>query len=74
MVTDYLALKEVIKFNNSILGELAIHELRYRFIPKPNMSSRDYYEHVDTLIQQSTDNWTTKWYDKYQYWVQGIFY
>ncbi len=55
-------------------GQVAIDELRSRFIPRPNMKKRDYIKHVDTLIGQSIDNWTTKWYDKYQYWVQGIFY
>jgi phosphatidylinositol 4-kinase B len=55
-------------------GQVAINELRSRFIPRPNMKIRDYMQHVDSLIEQSIDNWRTKWYDKYQYWVQGIFY
>jgi hypothetical protein len=38
------------------------------------MKTRDYIKLVDSLIEQSIDNWRTKWYDKYQYWVQGIFY
>ena len=29
---------------------------------------------VDDLINQSVDNWRTKWYDIFQYYVQGIFY
>jgi phosphatidylinositol kinase/protein kinase (PI-3 family) len=56
------------------IGQTAIEELRSRFIPKLNMKTRDYMRHVDTLIEQSIDNWRTKWYDKYQYFVQGIFY
>ena len=51
----------------------AINELKKRFIPKPNMKSRDYREHVDQLISLSLDNWRTNWYDKFQYYVQGIF-
>jgi len=38
------------------------------------MKTRDYIKLVDNLIEHSIDNWRTKWYDKYQYWVQGIFY
>ena len=49
-----------------------INELKKRFIPKPNMKSRDYREHVDQLISLSLDNWRTNWYDKFQYYVQGI--
>lgn len=55
-------------------GQVAIEELRNRFIPRKNMKPRDYMKHVDSLLRQSIDNWRTKWYDKYQYWVQGIFY
>ncbi len=71
MVINFLALKKVAIINP---GQAAISELRYRFMPKPNMKTRDYIRHVDSLIEQSIDNWRTKWYDKYQYWVQGIFY
>jgi hypothetical protein len=59
---------------NFFIGQECIDELRARFIPRPNMKARDYIRHVDSLIEQSIDNWRTKWYDKYQYWVQGIFY
>ncbi len=71
MVTNYHALKKVTFIKS---GQAAISELRNRFMPKPNMKTRDYIRHVDSLIEQSIDNWRTKWYDKYQYWVQGIFY
>ena len=72
MGIDCLALRKVIL--NNYLGQVAINELRDRFIPRENMKTRDYIKHIDSLIEQSIDNWRTKWYDKYQYWVQGIFY
>ncbi len=55
-------------------GQDTIEELRQRFIPRKNMNKRDYISHVDKLIESSIDNWRTKWYDKFQYWFQGIFY
>lgn len=55
-----------------INGQETIDELKKRFIPNQNMKKRDYLEHVDMLISQSLGNWRTKWYDKYQYYVQGI--
>ena len=53
-------------------GQDCINELKKRFFPKDNMKSRDYMKHVDYLISLSLDNWRTKWYDKFQYYVQGI--
>ena len=38
------------------------------------MSNVDIKLFVDNLIRQSVDNWRTKWYDIFQYYVQGIFY
>ena len=38
------------------------------------MKASDYMAHVDDLISQSLGNWRTKWYDRFQYLVQGIFY
>ena len=62
-------------FNNKIIiGDLAIYELKNRFFPKPSMKASDYLSHVDKLIEASINNWRTKWYDKYQYYVQGILY
>ena len=55
-------------------GESVILELKNRFHPKPRMKAHDYLKHVDELIEYSLDNWRTKWYDKYQYYFQGIFY
>lgn len=54
--------------------EETLEELKSRFVPKRNMKKHDYIRHVDELIEQSIDNWRTKWYDKYQYYFQGIFY
>ena len=53
-------------------GQDCINELKKRFFPKENMKIRDYMKHVDYLISLSLDNWRTKWYDKFQYYVQGI--
>ena len=55
-------------------GDAAIEELNLRFVPKKNMNKYDYISHSDKLIEMSIDNWRTKWYDKFQYWFQGIFY
>ena len=49
-----------------------VEELKKRFIPYNNMKGRDYMKHVDDLISLSLGNWRTKWYDKFQYYVQGI--
>ena len=57
-----------------ILGQETIEELRQRFIPRLKMKNHDYIRHVDILIESSIDNWRTKWYDKFQYCCQGIFY
>jgi phosphatidylinositol kinase/protein kinase (PI-3 family) len=54
--------------------EETINALKLRFAPKPNMKTHDYLRHVDSLIEQSFDNWRTNWYDKFQYYVQGILY
>ena len=53
-------------------GQNCIIELKKRFIPYNNMKGRDYMKHVDDLISLSLGNWRTKWYDKFQYYVQGI--
>jgi phosphatidylinositol kinase/protein kinase (PI-3 family) len=54
--------------------EFTIEALKSRFCPRPNMTKVDYMRHVDSLIEQSIDNWRTRWYDKFQYYFQGIFY
>ena len=55
-------------------GQEAINLLKMRLNPKENMTKKDVYKLVDNLIGQSVDNWRTKWYDIFQYYVQGIFY
>jgi phosphatidylinositol kinase/protein kinase (PI-3 family) len=51
-----------------------VEALKSRFMPRPKMNKVDYMRHVDLLIEQSIDNWRTRWYDKFQYYFQGIFY
>ena len=55
-------------------GQDAINELKLRLAPKDCKKTKDILKFVDGLIQQSVDNWRTKWYDIFQYHVQGIFY
>ncbi len=55
-------------------GQDTLQKLKERFCPKEKMKTRDYLELVDNLIESSLGNWRTKWYDKYQYYFQGIFY
>ena len=55
-------------------GQEAIDNLKMRLNPQENMSNVDIRLFVDNLIKQSVDNWRTKWYDIFQYYVQGIFY
>ena len=55
-------------------GQETLQKLKERFCPKEKMKNRDYLELVDNLIENSLGNWRTKWYDKYQYYFQGIFY
>ena len=55
-------------------GQEAIDNLRLRLAPKNCDNKIDIFKFVDSLIEQSVDNWRTKWYDIFQYYVQGIFY
>ena len=55
-------------------GEDTIIELKKRLIPKEKMRNKEKMEYIDNLISQSIDNWTTNVYDKFQYYIQGIFY
>ena len=55
-------------------GQEAINELKLRLSPKECNKKKDLFKFVDKLIEQSVDNWRTKWYDIFQYYVQGIFY
>ena len=55
-------------------GDLTLTKLKERFRPKKDMKIRDYLALVDNLIQEALSSWRTKWYDKYQYLFEGIFY
>ena len=55
-------------------GQEAIDNLKMRLNPEENMNNVEVKKFVDNLISQSVDNWRTKWYDIFQYYVQGIFY
>ena len=52
----------------------AIEELKRRLLPEKNMKQKSMNKFVDELINQSYDNWRTKFYDYFQYKVQGIYY
>ncbi|CAD8184130.1 unnamed protein product [Paramecium pentaurelia] len=54
-------------------GEIAIHDLESRFNP-PCSNDGEISVFTQNLINQSLDNWRAKWYDKFQYYFQGIFY
>ena len=55
-------------------GQETIDNLRKRLDPKGCDKKVDVFRFVDSLIEQSIDNWRTKWYDIFQYYAQGIFY
>ena len=50
-------------------GYIAIEELENRFNPEGNVEDFCY-----ELINNSLDNWRAKWYDKFQYFLQKIYY
>ena len=56
------------------MGQETIDALKTRLNPKDEMSKANIHKLVDNLIGQSVDNRRTKWYDIFQYYVQGIFY
>ena len=51
-------------------GSIILDELRERF--KLELSSTDWKKYMYDLIEKSTDNWRTRWYDKYQRLCVGI--
>ena len=55
-------------------GDITLTKLKERFRPKKDMKKREYLALVDSLIQEALSSWRTKWYDKYQYFFEGIFY
>ena len=54
--------------------ENALTELKLRLVPRENMSKQQKIQYIVDLLRNSIDNWTTTCYDKFQYFVQGIFY
>ncbi|CAD8133838.1 unnamed protein product [Paramecium octaurelia] len=54
-------------------GEQALKELYARFNPRVK-SDAELFVHVQELINHSLDNWRARWYDKFQYFAQGVFY
>ena len=55
-------------------GQDAINELKARLNPKENLKKNEISNIVDDLINQSAENWRTKWYDIFQAHSNGIFY
>ena len=54
--------------------ENALTNLKERLRPRDNMSKQQKMQYIDDLLSKSIDNWTTTYYDKFQYYIQGIFY
>ena len=54
--------------------ENTLASLKERLRPKDNMSKQQKMQYIDDLLSKSIDNWTTTYYDKFQYYIQGIFY
>ena len=54
--------------------ENALKNLKDRLRPSDNMSKQQKIQYIDDLLSKSIDNWTTNYYDKFQYYIQGIFY
>mmetsp|Transcript_3424 Transcript_3424/g.7131 ORF Transcript_3424/g.7131 Transcript_3424/m.7131 type:complete len:250 (+) Transcript_3424:1372-2121(+) len=54
-------------------GQNTVYELRQRLLPHEKMSDADCSEYINGLINDSLSNWRTRWYDRYQFWCQGIF-
>ena len=55
-------------------GQDAINELKARLHPKDNITSKEIERIVNDLINQSAENWRTKWYDIYQNRSNGIYF
>ncbi|CAD8152555.1 unnamed protein product [Paramecium pentaurelia] len=53
-------------------GDKSITQLEERFFQYEDNTNLNII--CQNIINSSIDNWRAKWYDKYQYFVQGIFY
>ena len=54
--------------------ENSLKNLKDRLRPSDTMSKQQKIQYIDDLLSKSIDNWTTNYYDKFQYYIQGIFY
>mmetsp|Transcript_39594 Transcript_39594/g.38135 ORF Transcript_39594/g.38135 Transcript_39594/m.38135 type:complete len:86 (+) Transcript_39594:2719-2976(+) len=84
MVKGFLALREhaeeIISFIEMTMisgidlpcfsGDRVLEQLRGRF--RQDLSSKDCKQFMLDMIYKSTDNWRTRWYDKYQRYTVGI--
>ena len=57
-----------------VAGEGAVDELRNRLVPFGEMSKAKCKKYINQLIDTSLDHWTTRWYDRVQYFFQGTLY
>jgi phosphatidylinositol 4-kinase len=55
-------------------GEATITALEARINPAGLTNDSLLNEHCQELVNRSLDNWASKWYDRFQYWAQGVFY
>ena len=55
-------------------GERCVEELELRFNPERVRDIGDLNIYIQNMINESLDNYRTRWYDKFQYYLQGIFY
>ena len=54
--------------------ENSLKNLKDRLRPSDTMKKKQKIQYIDDLLSKSIDNWTTNYYDKFQYYIQGIFY
>jgi len=50
--------------------EDAVHELKERF--RLDLNDRACFEYVNSLVNESLENWRTRWYDRYQRFCVGV--
>lgn len=55
-------------------GEEAIKAMENRINPLGVENDPLLNNHCQKLINLSLDNWASRWYDRFQYFAQGIFY
>jgi len=69
-------LVEMLMEGNEDLGcfrgrpEEAVEDLRRRF--RLDLNDRACLEYVNSLIDESLENWRTRWYDRYQRFCVGV--